>query len=346
MKKLQDLVRPNIWNLKPYTSAREEFVGTSSVLLDANESPYGTLNRYPDPQQRALKRQLAADQQLEENQVFTGNGSDEVLDLIYRIFCRPQQDEVVILGPTYGMYRVLADIHDVALTEVALNNQFDLDEGVIRQMLEKKKAKVLLVCSPNNPTGNSLNPKYLQQLIGSFPGIVVLDEAYVAFGKQASWVTQLARFPNLIVLQTLSKAHGLAAARVGMCFASAEVIALLNKVKAPYNISSLNQEAALAVLQNKAGFAMQVKSIVQEREVLRKALLQVEIIERVFPSEANFLLIQTSPANMLYDYLLQEGIVVRNRSAQVSNSLRLSVGSPIENQKLIQAIRAFNLSQK
>lgn len=336
---LEKLLRPNIAKLRPYSSARDEFYGSEGVFLDANENPYGTLNRYPDPYQRQLKQEISKLKDLPAESIFTGNGSDEAIDLLYRIFCRPGLDRALSFTPTYGMYKVSAAINDVEMIELPLNEAFDLDDQLVQQALSRQNLKLVFLCSPNNPTGNSLSRSSITSLLEKFPGIVVIDEAYADFNSEASWLEELSGYPNLVVLQTFSKAWGLAAARVGMAFASAEIISVFNKLKPPYNLSSLNQQAALAALSDKGRYEEQLQLIKSEKERLQKALSKLRLIRKIYASEANFLLVEVPDADRLYQRLLSQKLVVRNRNSQVRNCLRLSIGTPEENDKLIKALQ-------
>lgn len=336
---LEKLLRPNIAKLRPYSSARDEFYGSEGVFLDANENPYGTLNRYPDPYQRQLKQEISKLKDLPAESIFAGNGSDEAIDLLYRIFCRPGIDRALSFTPTYGMYKVSAAINDVEMIELPLNEAFDLDDQLVQQALSQQNLKLVFLCSPNNPTGNSLSRSSITSLLEKFPGIVVIDEAYADFNSEASWLEELSGYPNLVVLQTFSKAWGLAAARVGMAFASAEIISVFNKLKPPYNLSSLNQQAALAALNDKKRYEEQLQLIKSEKERLQKALSKLRLIRKIYASEANFLLVEVPDADRLYQRLLSQKLVVRNRNSQVRNCLRLSIGTPEENDKLTKALQ-------
>ena len=339
MFELANLIRPNIKALKAYSSARDEFSGKASVYLDANENPFGSLNRYPDPYQRRLKEKLSAMKGLATKQIFIGNGSDEIIDLCYRIFCRPGIDKALTFTPTYGMYRVSADINDVQLLELPLDTRFDLSEALVEEALAIENLKLIFLCSPNNPTGNTLNREVLKELLANFNGLVIIDEAYADFNDEDSWLQELENFPNLLVMQTLSKAYGLAAARIGMAFASAEINAILYAVKPPYNVSGLNQEAALEALQAQGAFYRNMKEIKKEKRRLEKMLAEIPIVKKIYPSQANFLLIEVPDANGLYKKLLDSSIVVRNRHSHVPNTLRITVGTAHENKQLLEVLR-------
>ena len=339
---LQKLVRSHIADLHPYSSARDEFdpVEREVVYLDANENPFDNgVNRYPDPQQRKLKEVIARRRGVAANQLLLGNGSDEVLDLIFRAFCIPNQDKIIVMPPTYGMYRVLANINRIFLDEVPLNNDFQLvTKDILNQISSQTKA--IFLCSPNNPSGNSFRREDILTLLQSFTGLVVIDEAYIDFSTQKSLVSDLSSYPNLIITQTLSKAYGLAGIRLGICIASEEIIYILNKIKPPYNINSLTQERAISALTDWDTTQGQVIQLIAERKGLFAQLEKISFVEKVYPSDANFLLVQVDDANKRYAQLIENDIVVRNRSNQVGceNCLRFSVGTPQENQILIETL--------
>lgn len=332
---IKSTVRPNILALKPYSSARDEFAGKEGIFLDANENPFGELNRYPDPHQRALKTALSKRKSIEPEKIFIGNGSDEVIDLIYRIFCEPGKDRVIICPPTYGMYEVSANIHNIEVTKIPLTQEFEADSKAILS----HPAKCLFLCSPNNPTGNRLND--VKQLVEQFNGIVVVDEAYIDFSEGKSLLHKIDQYPNLIVMQTFSKAWGLAGARVGIAYASPEIIALMDKTKPPYNVSALNQAAALKALADPENFERQRAIILEQRKYLENELSLLPVVHRVYPSEANFLLTEVTDANAIYNYLVEQKLIVRNRNSVIKDCLRVTVGSPAENRKLLSALRAF-----
>ncbi len=337
---IKKYVRPNILSMKPYASARDEFKGAASIYLDANENPYETgLNRYPDPLAWAVKQALAPIKGVAADNIFLGNGSDEVIDVLIRIFCEPRQDNIVILPPTYGMYAVNAETSDVGIVSVNLTPDFDLDtEGVLKAATDK--SKILFICSPNNPTGNALTLEKIEFLIQNFDGIVVVDEAYSDFSPQTAlnWV---GKYPNLVVMQTFSKAWGLAAIRLGMAFASTDIIGLMNKVKPPYNVNELTQQAALDALKNVENMKKQVAELSREREKLAEILRGLPVVEKVYPSDANFVLVKMTDGNAVYQHLLTRGIVTRNRSNVVlcENGVRISVGTPAENEAVVEALR-------
>ncbi|MFT3746480.1 MAG: histidinol-phosphate transaminase [Pyrinomonadaceae bacterium] len=344
---LQSLVRPNIRNLKPYSSARSEFEGSAEVFLDANENAFGSpagfgLNRYPDPLQRELKERIAAMKTVSPSQIFVGNGSDEAIDLLFRIFCEPGRDEVITCPPTYGMYRVSADINDVAVREVRLTNDFQLDLPAIRSSISDAM-KLIFICSPNNPTGNAMSRDSLIEIARNFAGIVVVDEAYIDFANEPSVIDELDDLPNLIVLQTLSKAWGMAGVRVGLAIASTEIIALFNLVKPPYNVSGLAQQAVIDALDQETTVKGWIDSGKAERVRLDNLLSGFDFVERVYPSDANFLLVKVDDANELYRYLIDKRIVVRNRNnvELCDGCLRITVGTQEENDRLLAALGSF-----
>ena len=348
MFNLDALVRTNIRTLKPYSSARDEFKGEASIFLDANENSLGSplvkwYNRYPDPLQLKVKEKIAFIKKISVDQIFLGNGSDEAIDLLYRCFCEPGIDEVVIFPPTYGMYEVSANINNVKLNRVPLTEQFQLDLEALEQAI-KPSTKIIWICSPNNPTGNSIDREAIEMILNNFDGLVVIDEAYINFSRQKSWLSDLQDYPNLVVLQTLSKAWGLAGIRLGMAFASPEIIGYLNKVKPPYNISEPVQELAVKALEEIGQVNDMIVTLVNERQNMVSSLLQNEEVVKVYPSDANFLLVKFKDAAGLYKYFVQQGIVVRDRSNVVlcEGCLRITVGTPQENQKLLGSLNSFN----
>ncbi|MFM8913872.1 MAG: histidinol-phosphate transaminase [Flammeovirgaceae bacterium] len=343
---IETLVRKNIRNLKPYSSARDEFQGVAQVYLDANENPNPTgYNRYPDPLQHELKKQIGLIKGVNANNIFLGNGSDEPIDLLFRAFCEPGLDNVVIPQPTYGMYTVSANINNVTIKSMPLTAEFDLDVTGILASVDQN-SKLLFLCSPNNPSGNLLSQAKVLELVRAFPGLVVLDEAYIDFTNAASYVTLLAEYPNLVVLQTLSKAWGLAAIRLGMCFAHEAVIAIMNKIKPPYNINILTQQVALQELQHEARKDEWVREIIFERGQMAAALSALPMVQMVYPSEANFLLVKVSNAKEKYQKLIRMGIVVRDRSSVIlcDDCLRITIGTPSENKKLLSGLNAITAS--
>ncbi len=346
MKPLEQLVRPNIWRLAPYSSARDEYSGKQAhVFLDANENPYSMTdnNRYPDPLQRELKAALSKIKGVAPEQIFLGNGSDEAIDLVYRIFCEPGQDNVVAIEPTYGMYRVCADINNVEYRTVTLDGDFQFQADRLLQVCDGK-TKLVWLCSPNNPTGNSLDRKEMLSVVERFGGIVVIDEAYSDFSRQPSFRSELASHPNLVVLNTMSKAWALAGIRLGMAFACPEIIGIFNKVKYPYNVNRLTQAEALEALDNPYEVQGWVKCILDERTRMMKAFLELPICRKIYPSDANFFLTRMTDAQTIYDYLVDRGIIVRNRSRVTlcDNCLRVTVGLKSENNELIAALRQFS----
>ena len=340
---IENLIRENIKSLKPYSSAREEFKNSASnlVYLDANENPFDTgLNRYPDPQQNLVKAALAKIKNVSREQLLLGNGSDEVLDLIFRVFCEPKVDTVIALPPTYGMYEVLANTNDVGLIKISLldNYQPNIDEILKAQ---NSQTKLLFLCSPNNPTANSFNADKIETLIKKFTGIVVIDEAYIDFSLQESWIGRLNEFPNLIVIQTLSKAYGLAGIRLGACYSSTKIISVLNKIKPPYNVNQLTQQTALKALQNSIKTNNEIAIIISERNQLIIDLEEISFIVKVYPSDANFLLVKVDNAIVRYHQLVEHKIIVRNRTnlPLCENCLRFSVGTKEENKKLMNTLK-------
>jgi histidinol-phosphate aminotransferase len=347
-KTIESLVRDNIKSLKPYSSARHEFEGKASVYLDANENPFGStleesFNRYPDPLQWQLKFQLTRIKGVPAENIFIGNGSDEVIDIAYRIFCNPGKDNVIICPPTYGMYEVSGNINDVEIRKVNLTPDFQLDVEAILNAVDEH-SKLLFICSPNNPTGNNMNRADIEYLLNNFPGIVIIDEAYINYSNQKTFIQELTEYSNLIVMQTLSKAWGLAALRLGLCYASMDIIDLFNKVKPPYNINLASQELGLQALQNTSMINDWIKTTVNERESLKNQLPAFSFVEKVFPGDANFLLVKVSDADRLYQFLAANEVVVRNRSKepQCEGCLRITVGTPDENNTLIELLKQFN----
>lgn len=343
---LNTLVRESVQKLQPYSSARDEYVsdGSEMLFLDANENPFDNgVNRYPDPYQRSLKLLLAEQKGVSESQILLGNGSDEVLDLIYRTFCEPNQDNIITLPPTYGMYKVLSGINAVENREVLLTDDFEPNVKEILGVVDAK-SKLLFICSPNNPTGNSFKKERIEQLLASFSGLVVIDEAYIDFSKDESWLSQLNNYPNLIVTQTLSKAYGLAGIRLGICYASEEIIKVLNKIKPPYNVNQLTQQRALERVLNQDLVNKEILQILQERDQLITALNNLGFVKKIYPTDANFVLAKVDNANKRYQQLLEKQVVVRNRSTQplCENTLRFTVGTPDENKKLIATLKELN----
>jgi histidinol-phosphate aminotransferase len=345
---LSELVRENIKNLTPYSSARSEFKGSAEVFLDANENSFGSpiiyedYSRYPDPLQWKLKNEIAKIKQVDVASIFLGNGSDESIDLILRIFCEPKVDNIIICPPTYGMYEVSANINDTPIKKVPLTNNFQLDLDTLALAIDEN-TKVVFVCSPNNPTGNSLNYEDVEELLNNFNGIVVIDEAYINFSQQRSFMADLKQYPNLVIIQTFSKAWGLAALRLGMAFASPEIISVFNKVKAPYNLNVLTQEKAFEAIKNLDWVNQHIKLAVIERQYLVEALVKFSSVQKIYPSDANFILVKVEQANLVFQYLLDNGIVLRNRSNVIlcEDCLRITVGTKEENQKLLAAFSGY-----
>lgn len=340
---LERLIRPNIKTLKPYSSARDEFNAELELmtLLDANENPFKTnVNRYPDPQQREVKIILGLEKDITPECILLGNGSDEILDLIFRAFCNPGIDNIITVPPTYGMYKVLAGINDIENREVLLDTNFNIRTKAILDTVDTQ-TKLIFICSPNNPTGNSIAAENITFLLENYSGIVVIDEAYIDFTREESWITKLKNYPNLIVTQTFSKAYGMAGIRLGMCFASCEIIEVLHKIKPPYNVNELTQQKALHRLRDMDVIQKEVTLIMEEREQLIKVLKSIPYIEKVYPTEANFILVKVDDVTRRYTALLKKGIVVRKRDTQplCEGTLRFTVGTPDENELLIKTLK-------
>ncbi|MFH6988090.1 histidinol-phosphate transaminase [Flavobacterium collinsii] len=341
---INTITRENVKSLKPYSSARDEFEDFDTaemIFLDANENPFQNgVNRYPDPQQNSVKALLAKNNKVKSNQILLGNGSDEVLDLLFRAFCEPKIDNIISLPPTYGMYSVLANINAIENREVLLSSDFQPQVDQILDAVDEQ-TKIIFLCSPNNPTGNSFSDESVVKLLQNFDGLIVIDEAYIDFSKKESWLIEIDEYPNLIITQTLSKAYGLAGIRLGICYGSEAVISVLNKIKPPYNVNELTQQRAISRLNDSGKIKQEIYSIIEQREELIKVLLQVSFIEKVYPTEANFVLIKVDDANKRYKQLIERGIVIRNRSSQplCENCLRLTIGTEEENIKLIEALK-------
>ena len=342
MRSLKELTRPNVWALKPYSSARDEYSGVeASVFLDANENPYNTPNnRYPDPLQRELKALIAPLKGVKEENIFLGNGSDEAIDLIFRAFCRPGIDNVVAIDPTYGMYQVCAEVNDVEYRKMLLDVYYQFKASSLLSAIDEN-TKAMFICSPNNPTGNSLCRKEIESLLKKFDGLVVVDEAYIDFSSSESLLKDLEQYPNLIVLQTFSKAWGCAAIRLGMAFASPEIIAIFNKIKYPYNVNRLTQEEAIKVLHKPEQIKEWVNTLLEERTRVMEEFVKLPCCVRVFPTDANFFLAKVYEATQIYDYLVSEGIIVRNRTnvALCNDCLRITIGTKEEDDALLDALR-------
>lgn len=340
---IQKIVRPNIWALKPYSCARDEFQGEASVYLDANENPYNApFNRYPDPLQLTVKAEIEKVKGVAVKNIFLGNGSDEAIDLVYRVFCEPKEDNVVAIAPTYGMYGVCADVNNVAYRTVLLDEQFQFKADALLKQADDK-TKVMWLCSPNNPTGNALDEQEIEKLLKAFKGIVVVDEAYIDFSSHPSWVKRLSDYPNLIILQTLSKAWASAGLRMGMAFASEEIIALFNKVKYPYNVNILTQNKALEMLRSPKTVSDWVATLLKERSVMVEELQKLAIVEKIYPTDANFVLVKVKDAVKSYNHLVSKGIIVRSRHTVVlcGNCLRITVGTKEENATLIRELKTL-----
>ena len=344
---LNKLLRPHIANLTPYSSARDEYSGTEGVFLDANENPLGSIttedhNRYPDPYQNALKQRIQDIKGVPSQQIFLGNGSDEAIDLLFRAFCNPGKDNIIILPPSYGMYEVSAQINDVAIKRVNLTDDFQIQPRKILQEVDSS-TKIIFICSPNNPSGNQMKKESVLQIIEEFEGLVVVDEAYIDFSKEKSFTHVLKSHPNLLVMQTFSKAWGLASLRLGMAFASAAIIQVLNRIKPPYNISGLTQDTVLKALVDTKKMQAMVKEILHERDFLEKELEKNSLVQHIYPSDSNFLLVKVVGAKPIYDYLIDQKIIVRDRSKVVlcDDCLRITIGTRSENEKLLEILGKY-----
>lgn len=344
MKDLKEIVRKNIYSLKPYSSARNEFKGEASIFIDANENPYDTpYNRYPDPLQLQVKEKISALKGVPVENIFLGVGSDEPIDLLYRIFCEPQTDNVVALEPTYGMYSVCADINNVEYRKVSLKEDYQFSADDLLAATDEN-SKIIWLCSPNNPTGNALDTEEIEKVLKNFSGIVAVDEAYIDFSSQPSFLKVLKEYPNMVVLQTFSKAWGSAGVRLGMAFASEEIIKIFNKVKYPYNVNVLTQRYAIKLLDNFSQVEKKVKAILKNRDKLEKQLIKVKCVKEVYPTDANFILVKTTDSDSIYKYLIENGIVARNRNGITlcDNCLRITVGTAEENKQVIAALKNFS----
>lgn len=344
---LNQLLRPHIANLTPYSSARDEYSGKEGVFLDANENPFGSItqerfNRYPDPYQSALKNRIGEIKGLPADQIFLGNGSDEAIDLLFRAFCNPRKDNIIILPPTYGMYEVSAEINDVHIKRVNLTEDFQLPPEEVLQKVDDL-TKIIFICSPNNPSGNHLKKEAIFQVLEGFQGLVVVDEAYIDFSERESFTTYLQKYPNLLVMQTMSKAWGLASLRLGMAFASREIIQILSRIKPPYNISGLTQATVLSAIDQVDKVNKMVKEILEEKDFLENALKTSALVQKVYPSDANFLLVKVKEARKVYHYLISEKIIVRDRSKVTlcEDCLRITVGTRHENEVLLRAMKEY-----
>ena len=344
MSNLKSIIRPNILKLTPYSSARDEFSNIADVYLDANENPFGNgYNRYPDPYQEKLKARIAGLKKVSVENVLLGNGSDEVLDLIFRAFCEPGIDNCIAPNPSYGMYKVLAEVNNIELKKIDLSVDFELD-GQDMVDASDDKTKLFFICSPNNPSGNLLDRSEIRKVLDLNIGLVVIDEAYIDFCDETSWISELKNYPNLIVCQTLSKAWGMAGLRIGMCFASEEIITVLNSIKPPYNVNELSQKAALETLSNETKFNEQLKLILSERKRLKTSLLQFESVVKLYWTDANFILVQVDDADKMYNFLLERKVIVRNRSKELNcnNCIRITVGTVEENNRLLACLKEYS----
>ncbi|WP_068474607.1 histidinol-phosphate transaminase [Saccharicrinis aurantiacus] len=344
MRTLEQLVRPNIKSLKPYSSARDEYSGAEAIFLDANENPFNDpYNRYPDPYQRKLKAKIAELKNIASDSLFLGNGSDEPIDLSFRAFCEPGVDNIVSIDPTYGMYQVAADINNIAVRKVKLTSEFELDVDALLKATDSN-TKLLFICSPNNPTGNSFKKKDIERILNEFNGITILDEAYIDFVPEKSFLPELSKYPNLIILQTFSKAWGMAGIRLGMAFASPKIVSVFNHIKYPYNINILTQQKAFDLLQNPEAKDEWVNILNNEKEILKENLSQFSFVEKIYPSDANYLLIKTEKPLAIYDFLVGQGIIIRNRStvSLCEGCLRITIGSESENASLLDALKKYS----
>jgi histidinol-phosphate aminotransferase len=343
MIEINKLVRKNVIHLVSYSPAREEYAGNAVIFMDANENPFGNFNRYPDPYQKSLKTAISEIRGIEYEKIFLGNGSDEIIDLCFRVFCNPGTDKTLIFPPTYGMYEVAAAVNDIKVLSIPLKDNFQMNLKRAETLFNDKKLKLIFICSPNNPTANCMNEEDIMYIIEKFRGIVVLDEAYIEFSGKASLCKMVDKYSNLIVLQTFSKALGLAAARIGMAFTNPEIIHYFNRLKPPYNISTNNQMAAQKKIARVEEYKEQIKVITDERERLSKRLKSLRCVQMVYPSDANFLLVKVIDATIIYNTLVDNGIVVRNRSSLITDCLRITVGTRKENNRLIKAMEEINL---
>jgi histidinol-phosphate aminotransferase len=343
MFNVNKLIRGNVKKLTPYSCARDEYKGKAGIFMDANENPYGDLNRYPDPYQKDLKAAISKLKGKEEENLFLGNGSDEIIDLCFRIFCNPGIDRVLTFTPTYGMYEVSAAINDVDVVKVPLDENFQITLEKTKPWLSDKHLKLIFICSPNNPTGNCMRSSDVEYITAHFNGMVVIDEAYIDFTDNQSFINMTGKYPNLIVMQTFSKAFGLASVRVGMAWADPVIIQYFNKIKPPYNISTINQKAVMKKLVKVEEYKKEVSTIKREKEKLSARLKKLKITEKVYSSDANFLLVKVRNADRIYEILAAKSIIVRNRSSIVENCLRITVGTPSENNKLITALKSISI---
>lgn len=338
MNNIKSLVRKNILNLAPYSSARDEFSGSDGIFLDANENPFGQYNRYPDPYQKDLKQKLSIIKGVSEDEIFIGNGSDEAIDLLFRIFCEPNKDTCMIFTPTYGMYEVSAAINAVDVLKINTDSKFEIDLNEVKAIYTERPVKLTFICNPNNPTGNAISKEKIEGILKISNGIVVIDEAYIDFCKDLSSIDLINQYPNLIILQTMSKAWGLAGARIGFAFANKETIKLFNAVKPPYNVSALNAQAALNQLTNLEEFENNKVEILNNKQSLTEEIRKLDDVKTIYPSQTNFLLVEFNDANWTYNMLVEKGIIVRNRNSVIRNCIRITIGNKEENQKLIKAL--------
>ncbi len=343
MVEINDLVRENVKKLTPYSCARDEYKGNTGIFLDANENPYGRLNRYPDPYQKNLKKAISEYKAIPEENIFLGNGSDEIIDLCFRVFCRPGADKALIFTPTYGMYEVSASVNDVEVIKLPLDTSFQIDMRKVPGILSDHNPKLIFICSPNNPTGNCMDFADVEKIVSESGSVVVIDEAYIDFSDKPSFIRLVGKYPNLIVMQTFSKAFGLASVRVGMAFAGREIVQYLNKIKPPYNISSINQYTALSKILRTNEKEKQLRKIKTEKENMVIRLLKLGVTEMIYPSDANFLLVKVRDADLIYSELVKMNIIVRNRNQVVKNCIRITVGKPSENNKLIKALKTIQI---
>lgn len=341
-KNITQLIRKNILALSPYSSARTEHQGNEGIFLDANENPYGSYNRYPDPYQNTLKQRIAKIKKCSPGQIFLGNGSDEVIDITFRIFCEPGRDKALTFSPTYGMYEVAANINGVEMIRLPLDDEFQISTKKLEPYFSDASIRLIFICSPNNPTGNLLRVKDIELILQRFKGIVIIDEAYIDFSAQSSFLYKLMHYPNLIVIQTLSKAWGLAGIRLGMAFMHTELLGYYNKVKAPYNISTANQEKAMEALLDMEGFRENLDRILAERDGLLRELERLKPVKKIYPSDANFILIEVENVTGIYKRLIEQQVVIRNRNSLIKNCVRITVGTPEENRKLITILKGID----
>lgn len=340
---INKLVRENVLRLKPYSCARDEFKGNNGVFMDANENPYGKLNRYPDPYQIELKKAISKYKGISVENIFLGNGSDEIIDLCFRVFCNPGKDKVLTFTPTYGMYEVSAAVNNITVIKIPLNKSFQIDLPKVKPQLADKNIKLIFICSPNNPTGNAMNYSDVEYIIKNFNGIVIIDEAYIDFSDKPSFIKLIDKYPNLIIMQTFSKAFGLAAVRVGMAFMNNSVIQYFNKLKPPYNISTINQKAALRKLSETSVVKKQIAGIRKERERVINALKKMKIAQEIYPTDANFVLIKVKDSTAVYNSLVSKKIIIRNRHSVAENCLRITIGKKSENDCLLKALKTLEI---